>query len=147
MASKFNFIPDLAFAVGEDGSIELAQEDDCNEPHRITLHACHVRHLFEVSGHLLPPPSADELSKRLARQLCSVLLDLCEETGCSPAVDHAIDTLIAYKQALPDSVFPYDLYENEQELSPSAAKSSTAERPEFQLEVITRAQGENHGKN
>lgn len=105
--TKIERIPDLSFQVLPDGSLEL--EQGFAEIYRISLHSCQVRLLFEKTGHLLP---ADELSKRLARQLCEVLSDLCDQSGLSPTVDRVIDQLIAYKQSLPDSVFPHDLYQN-----------------------------------
>lgn len=108
--SKFERIPDLSFRVLPDGSLEL--EQGFAETNRISLHASQTRHLFEKTGYLLP---ADELSKRLARQLCEVLRDLCEQSGLHPVVDRAITTLAAYKDALPESVFPHELYPDDEQ--------------------------------
>lgn len=115
---------DLAFEVLPDGGIEL--EQGAMEVNRVSLHACHVRLLLERAGHLLPPPPADELTRRLAWQLCSVLLELCNESGLSPTVDRVIDTLIAYKDSIPGDVFPHGLYEK-------GEKPPVIERPEFEL--------------
>ena len=108
--SKFERIPDLSFRVLPDGSLEL--EQGFAETNRISLHASQTRHLFEKTGYLLP---ADELSKRLARQLCEVLRDLCEQSGLHPVVDRAITTLAAYRDALPESVFPHELYPDDEQ--------------------------------
>ena len=128
MTGQMNQIPDLSFRVNSDGSIDI--EQGYTDVAVITLHTCHVRYLFEVAGHLLPPPTADELSKRLARQLCSVLRDLCDEAGRSPGVDSVIDTLIAYKESLPESVFPFDLYPDD---SAQENPQQDAARPDFRL--------------
>jgi len=125
--SKLERIYDIAFELLPDGSIELQQ--GFAEVNRISLHACHVRHLFERAGHLLPPPPADELCERLARQLCSALLDLSSEAGLSPTVDSVIGKLIVCKEMLPDSVFPFELFpENTPDNS-----GCDAGRPDFQL--------------
>ena len=108
--SKIERIPDLSFRALPDGSLEL--EQGFTETHRISLHSCQVRLLFEKTGHLLP---ADELSKRLARQLCEVLRDLCDQSGLHPVVDRAITTLAAYRDALPESVFPHELYPDDEQ--------------------------------
>lgn len=108
--SKIERIPDLSFRALPDGSLEL--EQGFTETHRISLHSCQARLLFEKTGHLLP---ADELSKRLARQLCEVLRDLCDQSGLHPVVDRAITTLAAYRDALPESVFPHELYPDDEQ--------------------------------
>lgn len=108
--SKIERIPDLSFRALPDGSLEL--EQGFTKTHRISLHSCQARLLFEKTGHLLP---ADELSKRLARQLCEVLRDLCDQSGLHPVVDRAITTLAAYRDALPESVFPHELYPDDEQ--------------------------------
>ena len=108
--SKIERIPDLSFRALPDGSLEL--EQGFTETNRISLHASQTRHLFEKTGYLLP---ADELSKRLARQLCEVLRDLCDQSGLHPVVDRAITTLAAYRDALPESVFPHELYPDDEQ--------------------------------
>lgn len=128
---RLTTIPDLSYFINPDGVwIDLEQNAGFGEVARITLHRIHLRLLLEETGHLLPPPPADELSKRLARQLCEVLSDLCDQSGLSPTVDRVIDQLIAYKQSLPDSVFPHDLYQNGETAD---AKHSDA-APPFELQ-------------
>ena len=120
---QLEHVYDLAFSVSPAGAIEL--EQGFGKVQRISLHPCHVRLLFERTGLLLP---ADELSKRLARQLCEVLRDLCEQSGLHPVVDRAIATLAAYKDGLPESVFPHELYlDSEQPADTSKAFSLVAQ--------------------
>ena len=115
----------LDFKVNADGSIDLEQDAGYGEVDRVTLHPCHVRYLFEQAGHLLPPAPADELSRRLARQMQQIHADLANEFGCSRGVDEAITKLAAYIDALPESLAthaPCDVpeaalskYQNEQD--------------------------------
>lgn len=97
-------IYELDFEVHADGSIDLEQDAGYGEEHRITLHPCHVRYLFEKAGHLLPPAPTNELAKRLARQLRDVHATLANEFGCSRGVDETITKLAAYIDALPESL-------------------------------------------
>lgn len=129
---KLERIYDLAFEVMPDGSIEL--EQGFAEVQRISLHACHVRHLLERAGHLLPPPPADELTKRLARQLCELRMELSNEYGRNPGINEAITMLGAFCDSLPDSVFPFDLYPDD---SPEVLQRDE-KRPEFQLTHPTK---------
>lgn len=129
--SKLERIYDLAFEVLPDGSIEL--EQGFAEVNRITLHPCHVRHLFEEAGYLLPPPPADELAKRLARQLCELRMELVSEYGISPGVNEAITMLGAFCDSLPDSAFPFDLYPDD---APEVMlRTADHDRPGFELSI------------
>lgn len=94
----------LDFKVNADGSIDLEQDAGYGEVDRITLHPCHVRYLFEQSGHLLPTMAADEQCKRLARQMRHVHAALAKGRGCGQGVDEAITKLAAYIDALPESL-------------------------------------------
>lgn len=124
-------IPDLAYWFDPNGPwIDLEQSADCGEVSRITMHRCHLHLLFEEAGYVTPPMRADELSRRLAQQLCSVLRDLSTETAPSPTVNRIIDKLIAYKEMLPDSIFPFDLYPDED--APDTRGRNDC-RPDFQL--------------
>ena len=123
----------LDFKVNADGSIDLEQPSGFGEVDRITLHACQVRLLFERAGHLLPPPPADELAKRLARQLCELRLELCDEYGRSPSLNEAITMLGAVCDSLPDSVFPFDLYPDD---APEVTnRTPEMDRPGFELSM------------
>lgn len=121
----------LAYEVHLDGSIDLEQDCGAGNVDRVALHPCHVRHLFQEAGHLLPPEPADELSKRLARQMCQVRLELGGAYGLSPGINEAITMLQAFCDSIPDSAFPFDLYETE---APELiARNPDLDRPEFQL--------------
>jgi len=99
-------IPDLSYYIHPDGPwIDLEQNAGCGEVDRITLHRIHLRLLLEEVGHLLPPPSADELITRISKLICDILGDLANETGISAGVDRAVDRLTALVEMLPDYVF------------------------------------------
>lgn len=125
-------IPDLAYHIDSSGPwIDLEQSAGCGEVSRITLHRIHLRLLFEEAGHLLPPTPADELSRRLARQLCELRMELANEYGRSPGINEVVTMLGAYCDALPDSVFPFDLFPDE---APELAiRQTETGRPDFQL--------------
>lgn len=121
----------LDFKVNADGSIDLEQPGGLGEVDRITLHACHVRLLLEEAGHLLPPPPANELAKRLARQLCEIRLELASEYGRSPGINEVVCLVNAFCDALPDSIFPFDMFESD---APELAARREEQRPDFQLQ-------------
>lgn len=132
--SQLTQIPDLSFSICKDGSFYLEQSAGCGEIDRITLHSCHVRHLFELAGHLLPNPPADELAKNLAAQLCMIFDGLKEETGRSPGIDQLFFQVATVVDMLPESVYPHWLYKYDKPSEP--AKSEPTERkprPEFEL--------------
>lgn len=124
MSRPMQQIPDLSYRIDPDGPwVDLEQAAGCGEVSNITLHHIHLRLLFEETGHLLPPPTADELSKRLAKQLYDALHDLTDEAGVSPSVDRLIYRLTALVEMLPNS-----LLEHEKENDKPAS-----DRPDFKL--------------
>jgi hypothetical protein len=129
MHKKIDHIANLGIVINADGGIELKQFSSgghCD----ISLHPSQVRHLFELAGHLLPPPSTDELTQRLARQLCEVRMELIGEQGRSPGIDCIVTLVGAYCDCLPNAVFPFDLYPDSRETEvPEAAK---VRHPDFQ---------------
>lgn len=135
MSRQMQQIPDLAFQLNPDGSIDI--EQGYTDVAYITLHSCHVRHLFELAGHLLPPPPADELSKNLAVQLCMIFDGLKEEIGRSPGIDQLFFQAATVVELLPNSVYPHWLYADENDQPPDSEKSGTTEQTqhtEFQLQ-------------
>lgn len=125
-------IPDLSYFIHPDRPwIDLEQNAGCGEVDRVTLHRIHLRLLLEEAGHLLPPPPADELAKRLARQLCGLRLELSNEYGRSPSLNETITMLGAFCDALPDSIFPFDMFESD---APELAARREDQRPDFQLQ-------------
>ena len=128
MDSQLIPIPDLAYYVDPDNPwIDLEQSAGIGEVSRITLHRIHLSLLLEEAGHLLPPPPADELSRRMARELLEVLSELCDEYGRSPGIDRVIDRLSAVVDLLPDFLFQQD-----------QDKQAAADRPDFQLTHPTK---------
>lgn len=122
-------IPPLDYAVHADGSIDLEQSYSGNVD-RISLHSCHVRHLFECAGHLLPSVPADDLSKRLAVQVCELRDGLALEIGRSPGIDALHLQATAATDMMPDTVYPHWLYESPADKE----KQKPAPQPEFQLQ-------------
>ena len=117
MKTQFN---DLSFERLDDGVFRLGQSDGSKDGCLINIHPAQLRYIFEQTGYLLPPAPTDELSKRLARQLCELRSELVDEYGISPGVNEAITMLGAYCDSLPDVIFKIDLYHKE---------PSTAEKP------------------
>lgn len=129
-------IYDLSFEVMPDGSIEL--EQGFAEANRISLHACHVRLLFERSGHLLP---ADELSKRLAEQICSVFLAMADDYNhLSHKLEDVFSKLDSVVECLPDAVFPHHLWEQreERQRAQESERQSRATNRQAQQEAATQ---------
>jgi hypothetical protein len=116
---KMQKIPDLAFSVADDGSIELEQDCGIGEVDRISLHSCHVRHLFERAGLLLP---GDELAKKLAEQLCRTFLAMCDDyRHLSPSLEAEYSRLDAFIDLMPESIFPYHLWSERESKAPADA--------------------------
>ena len=69
---------DLTFSRQPDGSIRLTQSD-CGEDYIIDLHPAQLRYMAESFGLVAPNYPGDELSKRLARQLCTIQRELADE--------------------------------------------------------------------
>jgi len=69
---------DLSFNRQPDGSIRLTQSD-CGEDSIIDLHPVQLRHMAETFCLVAPSYPADELTKRLAEQLCTILRELEDE--------------------------------------------------------------------
>jgi hypothetical protein len=132
MDKLFNHIDNLTYRINPDGSVDLEQDLGAGNVERVFLHRVHVRLILEETHHLLPPPPADELSKRLARQLCLALRELCSETGVSPVVDRVITSLTAWKEGLPDAIFPFDIYQDKED--EAAGNSSINGSPAFELQ-------------
>lgn len=113
---------DLTFSRQPDGSIRLVQSD-CGEDYIIDLHPAQLRHVAESFGLVAPAYPADELSKRLARQLCEIQKGLAEECHRSPWLQMLFTKLDAYCISLPDDIFPHDLWDDG---APDAQEAVTA---------------------
>ncbi len=130
MDKSFDHIDQLAYRINPDGSVDLEQDLGAGNVERVFLHRLHVRLLLEETGHLLPPPPPDELAKRLARQLCELRMELANEYGRSPSINEAVTMANAFCDAMPDSCFPFDLFESD---APELAARIENQRPDFQL--------------
>lgn len=139
---------DLTFNRQPDGSIRLTQSD-CGEDSIIDLHPMQLRHVAETFGLVAPSFPADELSKRLAVQLCTILRELEDERRRSPSLDMTYTKLDAWCSALPDDIFPHHVWDDEDDGKPihGASKPSSptvdiSSRPKMQQSAITEGVGQ-----
>lgn len=117
---------DLTFSRQPDGSIRLMQSD-CGEDYIINLHPAQLRHVAESFGLVAPTYPADELSKRLAEQLCAAYLALTDEQRYwSPRLESLWERLDAQVDCLPDELFPHHLWERRQETESKAKAAKEA---------------------
>lgn len=101
-----------------DGGIRLEQQSGCEEPSVIHLHPVQLRHIAETFGLVAPNYPADELSKRLAEQLCTILRELEDERQRSLCLDLTYTKLDAWCSALPDDIFPHHVWDDEDDGKP-----------------------------
>ena len=119
---------DLSFSRQPDGSIRLLQSD-CGEDSIIDLHPAQLRYMAESFGLVAPDYPDDELSKRLARQLCTSQRELADECHRSHWLALTFAKLDGFCASLPDSVFPDDVWEDttdSQEEPPADAQTNIA---------------------
>jgi len=118
---------DLSFSRQPDGSIRLIQSD-CGEDSIIDLHPAQLRYMAESFGLVAPNYPDDELSKRLARQLCTIQRELADECHRSHWLEMTFTKLDSYCVSIPDAIFPHDLWEDEDDGKPiyGAHKPPTA---------------------
>lgn len=119
---------DLTFNREPDGSIYLEQHCGIDDPVSIFAHPAQLRYICESFGLVAPNYSADELSKRLAVQLCTILRELEDERHRSPSLDLTYTKLDAWCSALPDDIFPHHVWDDEEDGKPiyGAQKPPTA---------------------
>ena len=105
---------DLSVERLEDGGIHLEQQ--YLEPSVIHLHPQQLRHVAEQFGLVAPNYPDDELSKRLAEQLCRVYLEMHDDyRHLSDKLESALDRLGGFIDGIPDSIFPNHLWEQREE--------------------------------
>jgi len=126
---------DLAFSRQPDGSIRLIQSD-CGEDSIIDLHPAQLRYMAESFGLVAPNYSADELSKRLAVQLCTILRELEDECHRSPSLDRTYTKLDAWCSALPDNIFPHHVWDDEDDEKPIYPPSAITQAKKAQPSAI-----------
>ena len=141
---------DLTFNRQTDGSIRLTQSD-CGEDSIIDLHPAQLRHVAESFALVAPTYPADELSKRLARQLCTIQRELADECHRSHWLEMTFAKLDAYCSSLPDEIFPHDLWDDgtsdAQESPPARAHvaSKPTALPQTAIETEPRNDGQQLG--
>lgn len=106
---------DLKFNREPDGSICLEQQFGVDEPRAIYLHPAQLRHVAESFSLVAPNYPADELTKRLARQLCEIRQELADECYRSHWLEVTWQKLHVYCESIPDNVFPWEMFEDEAE--------------------------------
>lgn len=116
---------DLTFSRQPDGSIRLIQSD-IGEDSIIDLHPAQLRYMAESFGLVAPTYPADELSKRLARQLCTIQRELADECHRSPWLQLTFAKLDAYCSSLPDDIFPFDLWPDDTPDAQEAARTTVS---------------------
>lgn len=120
---------DLGFQKAPDGSIRLIQ-NDCGEDSVIYMHQEQLRHIAEQLGLVAPNYQADELSKRLAEQLCVVYLAMADDCRhLSPKMEETFTRLDAYVDCLPAEVFPHHLWERREAKEKAQAARAIASKP------------------
>ena len=117
---------DLGFQKIPDGSIRLTQTDN-GEEYIIDMHPAQLRHIAEQLGLVAPNYQADELSKRLAEQLCVVYLAMADDCRhLSPKMEETFTRLDAYVDCLPAEVFPHHLWERREAKEKAQAQAQAA---------------------
>lgn len=113
---------DLTFSSEPDGCIYLEQQCGIDDPVTMFMHPAQLRHMAETFGLVATNCSADELSKRLAVQLCTILRELEDERHRSPGLDRTYTKLDAWCSALPDEIFPHHIWEDDAEDAAGTSK-------------------------
>jgi len=130
---------DLSFEQLPDGAIRLKQADGIDEASVIDLHPWQLRAVAEHFCLVHPAPPADELAKKLAEQLCRTFLALCDNYQyLSPSLETEYARLDAYVDLLPESIFPYHLWDEREPKAPAdalAGKPPVASAGEFALTI------------
>lgn len=134
---------DLQFSREPDGGIYLEQQCGIDDPVTMFMHPAQLRHMAETFGLVAPNYPADELSKRLAVQLCSILRELEDERHRSPGLDRTYAKLDAWCSALPDDIFPHHVWDDEDDCKPiygareqPTSSANTSNRPQASKALV-----------
>ena len=119
---------DLQFSREPDGGIYLEQQCGIDDPVTMFMHPVQLRHIAETFGLVAPSYLADELTKRLAEQLCTILRELEDERHRSNWLEMTYTKLDAWCSALPNDIFPHHVWDDENDGKPiyGAQKPPTA---------------------
>lgn len=100
----------------KDGGIHLEQQAGLQEPSVIHLHPQQLRHVAEQFGLVAPNYPDDELSKRLAEQLCKLYLEMADDyRHLSHTLEGSFERLGGFIDGIPDAIFPNHLWEERDE--------------------------------
>lgn len=100
----------------DDGGICLKQSE-CGDDSVIHLHPQQLRSVAEEIGLVAPNHSTDDLSKRMAEQLCRVYLQMTDDyRHLSPALEIVHSRLDGFIDGIPEQIFPYHLWEESRDL-------------------------------
>lgn len=106
---------DLSFEQLPSGEIRLRQ-DSLDDASVIDLHPWQLRAVAEHFGLVPPSPLADELTKKLAEQICRVYLSMFDDyRHLSHIMEEEFARLDGFIDALPDAVFPRHLWDEREE--------------------------------
>ena len=127
---------DLRFSREPDGGIYLEQQCGIDDPVTMFMHPVQLRHIVETFGFVAPSYPADELTKRLAEQLCTILRELEDERHRSHWLEMTYTKLDAWCSALPNDIFPHHVWNDENDgkpiygaHKPPTASANTAGKP------------------
>lgn len=117
---------DIEYYELESGAIRL-QQDAYGSDDAVDLHPMQLRAIAEHFGLVSALPPADELTKRLAEQLCAAYLALLDEQRYwSPGLEDLWGRLDAQVDCLPNELFPHHLWELREEAERKATESRAA---------------------
>lgn len=106
---------DIEYCKLDSGAIRLMQ-DAYGSDDAVDLHPMQLRAIVEHFGLVAPQPPADELTKRLAEQLCAAYLALLDEQRYwSPGLERIWERLDAQIDCLPSELFPHHLWDQHEE--------------------------------
>lgn len=116
---------DLDFEQLPDGDIRLTQNSGIDEAEVIFLHPMQLRAVAEHFGLVHPAPPADELTKKLAEQICRVYLAMLDDyRHLSHILEDECSRLDVFIGLMPDEIFPGHLWDEREERERAAAEAN-----------------------
>lgn len=113
----------------KDGGIHLEQQAGLDEPSVIHLHPQQLRHTAEQFGLVEANYPTDEMSKRLAEQLCRVYLDMADDYRyLSPTLENTFARLDGFIDGIPAPLFPSHLWDEREERQKSEKEISERQK-------------------
>ena len=118
---------DLDFEQLPDGDIRLTQNSGIDEAEVIFLHPMQLRAVAEHFGLVHPAPPADELTKKLAEQVCRTFLAMCDDyQHLSYVMEREYERLDVFIGLMPDEIFPGHLWDEREERERAAAEANAS---------------------